>query len=180
MSKQNESTEPTITVTPDMLKAMLDGMVADALAKRLSAKSPDEAMREAMDRQRGKDRPKQPVWLVDCESPITGARFTARIVPSRAYPEGRVVEMLNYVRPAGWDRKKQDGGLYHDGEEWPILEADGRPSKVFARWVYLEFWSKDMAEIGGKALRKQWMATNTDGTPIAPRPEPEADPVVQE
>jgi hypothetical protein len=148
-------TPPPATITHDALSALIATAVRAELANIMTAKSPDQRMTEAMASARGQDRPAAPEFLVACRSPITNATFTARLLDSKAIGK-RVVELLNYERPEGWDRKKVDGGLVPDGDEMPLKNADGSPSKKYAMWLYNTYWQRDVNALGGKPLPDQW------------------------
>lgn len=156
MTSPKDSPAPA-TITQDALSALIATAVRAELANIMTAKSPDQRMTEAMASARGQDRPAAPEFLVACRSPITNATFTARLIESKSLGT-RVVELLDYQRPDGWDRKKVDGGLVPDGDEMPMKNADGSPSKKYAMWLYNNFWQKDSNAIGGKPLPNQWRA----------------------
>lgn len=75
----------------------------------------------------------------------TGATFVPRVIPSKAHPKGRVVELLEYTYPEGVDRHQSDGGLVPDGH--PILvtnKAGQMQSADYKQWRYLTFWRQDL------------------------------------
>lgn len=145
-----------VKVTEGVLADLIASKVREEVAKLMTATSPDEAIQKALDRHRGKDRPLPPEELVECASPITGATFTARLIASRTYPAGRVIELLEYTRPAGWDRHKVDGGLVPDGMEMVSQFRPGKPDALYANWVRKTFWEKDLEVLVGRALPPQW------------------------
>jgi hypothetical protein len=145
------------TITQDALSTLIASAVRAELANIMTAKSPDQRMTEAMASARGQDRPAAEEFLIACRSPITNATFTARMVDSKSIGK-RVVELLDYQRPEGWDRKKADGGIVPDGDEMPIKNADGSPSKKYTMWLYNNFWQRDINALGGKPLPNQWRA----------------------
>ena len=156
--KRHEGKPETITISVDMLNELIASKARESVAALLS-KPPDLQFQEDMDRMRGKDRPLRPETLVKCLSPITGARFTLRVNPvSRGLPAGRIVEMIDYERPAGWDKKIADGGLYYDGDDFPLTNKDGTPNKLYLKWVYENFWRRDWSELSGKpaSFADQW------------------------
>lgn len=90
--------------------------------------------------------------LVPCRSPITSSTFVARVVKSRTYPAGRVVELIDYTQPAGFDVPKSEGGLFSDGV--PIRgDSSGGYSVQFNKWAWEEFWRKDLVEFVGKPFQ---------------------------
>ena len=157
MAKHEEKAPETVSVTVTDIQSLVRDAVKAQVAAIMTAKLPDDQIREAIERQRGIGKPTAPEFLVACRSPITGATFTARLVESRSLGK-RVVEMLDYQRPDGWDRKVQDGGLVEDGDQMPLKEADGSPGKRSVRWLYEMFWQRDANELGGKPLPDQWRA----------------------
>lgn len=154
---KHEEKEATVTLTAADLQSLIRDAVRAQVLDLMTAKTPDEQIREAIDRQRGIGRPTAPEFLVACRSPITGSTFTARLVASKTLGT-RVIEILDYTRPDGWDRKKCDGGLVEDGDQMPLLEADGKPGKRYVKWLYETFWLRDADEVGGKPLPDQWRA----------------------
>lgn len=96
--------------------------------------------------------------LVDCRSHVTKATFRARVVASRTFPAGRIVELVDYKRPSGWDVPKSSGGLVPDG--MTILKDNANPSDMnpekytpqFLDWAWGTFWKVDLVEYVGKAL----------------------------
>ena len=151
-------TEQTITVTPSILKTL----IRDGVAEILSSKTHDEGMAERMRTMRGQDRPPPPEELVACRSPLTGSTMMVRIVKSRTTPGGRVVEILDYVKPAGWDVHVEDGGLYSGQREWMTPPLPGRPLEkgqhAYRHWVYSTFWLADWNAMSGKpaSFLAQW------------------------
>jgi hypothetical protein len=94
-----------IKITPELLASLVSAEVA----KIMTAKTPDQRIAEAMSIQRGTNRPPREEMTVACKSPMTGATFNARLERLTDGTLG-VTELLDYERPAGWDKTKQDGG----------------------------------------------------------------------
>ena len=151
---------PTVAIAATDLSSLLQAAVDQRLATIMTAKGPDERIREAIERQRGIGLPTPPEFLVECRSPLTGATFTARLIASKTSGT-RVVELLEYERPVGWDVKKKDGGLVENGDQMPLKEANGSPGVRYTRWLYETFWKQDANAIGGKPLPDQWKRTYT-------------------
>jgi hypothetical protein len=161
--------ESNVTLPASALAELIAAQVRSEVARIMTAKTPDERMSEEMDRQRGRNRPAPYTEeLVPCLSPLTEAKFTARLTFSKSFPRGRVAELIDYVRPDGWDRKKQDGGRYHDGEEWPLKNEKGDPARRFTAWVYEEFWKKDWNELSGNPLPPQYRLDHAPAPTVAP------------
>jgi hypothetical protein len=97
--------------------------------------------------------------LVPCKSPLTKATFVAKVVKSRTYPLGRVVELVDYRRPDKFDVQKVYGGLAPDGIE--ILKPNANENDVgaskytdqFNKWAWAEFWQKDLNAFVGHAFQ---------------------------
>jgi hypothetical protein len=132
------------------------------LATKPIEKTIDEQIRERMALMRGAGVPAQHEALIPMLSPITGARFTGRFLASRSVsfksdgtpiPNGppRLVEMIDYERPAGWDVPEASGGRMPD-----TYSDANRDEKQFLKWVYQTFWLRDQNEVGGKPLNPQW------------------------
>jgi hypothetical protein len=155
--------EQTITITPSILKSL----IKDGVAEILGSKSHDESMAERMRAMRGQDRPLPPEELIACRSPITGATMKARVIFSRSTPGGRIVEMLDYVRPEAAERHVDDGGLYSGQREWMRPHEMGKPldrgQHKYRHWLYSDFWAKDWTALSGKpaSFLAQWRVTQT-------------------
>lgn len=153
--KPPETSPGTITVSLADLKVLIADGIADGtrreLANILGGKAPDEQMRDYMDRARGKNIPPPPEELVPCVSPMTGAKFAARVIMSRAYPLGRIVELLDYERPVGWDVHKEDGGLYDGPKNFMLINPEtGLPRIKYRQWAYQTFYMVDWNHLSGK------------------------------
>jgi hypothetical protein len=149
--------EDSVTITQSALADLIAASVRSEVVKIMSAKTVDERITEEMDRMRGKGRALPPETVVECTSPITHATFKARAIVSKVFPQGRVVEIYDYVRPPGCDASKEQGGLYEFPAE-TMRNEKGEPSKKYLFWLYKEFWQKDWNEVSGKPLSflEQW------------------------
>lgn len=156
-AKPPEAPPTTITVTPEVLNQLINARLAEVLGRNF-----DEKFEEEYGKMRGKGRPLDPEELVPCRSPSTGSTFTVRLVISRAFPSGRVVELLDYVRPDGTDRHAKDGGLYNglpeDMNPVPPGEAMKARQFVYMEWLYKSFFAADWNAISGKpgSFLAQW------------------------
>jgi hypothetical protein len=153
--------EANVTLPASSLADLIASKVRDEVARIMTATTVDERMRTAMDAMRGRNIPPPPETMVECRSPLTGARFRLRATTSKTYPAGRVVEMLDYERPAGWDAHKEDGGLYEGPREFMALQPQtNRPGLKYTHWVYTTFWQTDWNAVSGKPLSylAQWRA----------------------
>lgn len=176
MAKHEETpAAPTVTLSAADLAALVQAAIAGTLAAmprnlsiddvkaemaRVMATPADEIMRRDIDKMRGKDRPLPHEFLVPCKSPLTGATFNARCVVSRTYPDGSVVEMLDYEYPAGVDVPKVNGGLYPYPEDTMYADpAFGNPpgtkSSKYKVWLHASFYQTDARAMmpGGEHLR---------------------------
>jgi hypothetical protein len=114
-----------------------------------AGKSPDELMAEALTSIRYQ-KP-HPQTDVECVSLETGATFTAIVVASRPYPEGRVCRIDGYAHPDGIDRHVKDGGLVPDGIELRN-RANGEESQDLKNWRWRTFWQADLLRYIGRPL----------------------------
>jgi hypothetical protein len=82
----------------------------------------------------------------------TGASFVPRVVQSRGYPKGRVVELLDYQYPAGIDRHVNEGGLVPLG--LPIANksstGDLAYTPQYKQWRYTDYWQSDLRRYVGR------------------------------
>jgi hypothetical protein len=99
----------------------------------------------------GKTRPSPRQRLIPGLSRRTGATFMFRVVESRGFKEGRIVELVDYKYPEGVDKHVQDGGIVPDG--MMMTRADnGKELPLFRQWRYDNFWKSDLNEFIGKPL----------------------------
>lgn len=93
------------------------------------------------------------------ESPLTGATAQARVLTSRSFPKGRIVDLEHYTHPAGVDVHVADGGLVPDGKE--IGTTDHK------MWKYQEFWKRDLNEFIGKPFISYYSKTEAEARRVA-------------
>jgi hypothetical protein len=157
MSKDEKSVSVPASALADLISAAVDRRVAEIMG----AKSPDQKIAEAMAAQRGTNNPGQQEQLVDCRSPITKSTFTARLLlPRKPGGQYRVVELLDYERPDGWDRHAADGGLVPNGTSIHKTDERGDPTPAFdARFalsVVRDYYNRDNRALIGKPLDPVW------------------------
>lgn len=100
---------------------------------------------------------------IACKSEETGATFTAHVIESKKFPNGRIVALGDYTHPAGAIRFQRDGGLVPDN--FPILKdatggalGDGveiqnhQLSTAYKQWRWENFWQRDLARFVGKEI----------------------------
>lgn len=152
MAKEKETEQAParmITVDAATLEELVNAKVA-ALVAQIKGGTPNENFKEMMDRERGKDRPPIPVQLIPCKSPLTGATFTAKVSPSRKFPGGRIIDLLDYVHPEGTEKHVEEGGLVPKG--MIMKRPDGILEAQYKLWRYREFWLKDLQQFNGKPM----------------------------
>ena len=165
MSKQDVPIPPapagSVNITLDVLKELIASSTRDQLAA-LSGKTFDDGMSERMRQMRGQDRPLPPEELIQCRSPITGSTMTARVIMSRQFPAGRIVEVLDYKRPDGSDLHIDDGGKYAGTKRDMIPVQPGEEPNAeqfqYISYLYREFFAKDWNAISGRpgSFLAQW------------------------
>lgn len=162
MSEEKSAKKGTITVDLDTLNALLDAKVEARLKemRAVEVKPLDERFQDEMDALRGKQMPALPEETHACESPITGATFTARVLKSRSWPMGRIVELVDYKHPDGTDVHVADGGRCPDGK--PIRHKDGSLTVDFKQWRYQEFWKRDLVDLVGKPFASYYSIEEAD------------------
>ena len=131
------------------------------VARLMTAKTPDEVFAERMAAARGAAKPPSTTreFRVPCRSPLTDATFFARLVRSKAFPTGRIVELQEYERPVGWNVHREDGGLCPLDRSLMGLDPQGNHHWAFRKWVYETFWQTDLEALvgkGGIAYLKSW------------------------
>ena len=153
--------EETVTLPASALAELIATAVRAEVAKVATATHPDARMREVLDGMRGKDLPPLPEETIECQSPLTGAKMKVRLVKSKAFPSGRVAEMFDYERPAGWDSHKENGGLCHlPMDQMQINPQTGKHFLKYLEYVYKTYWQRDWKELSGKPASAlvQWIA----------------------
>lgn len=101
--------------------------------------------------------------MIPCKSEETGATFTAHVVESKKYPNGRIVSLHDYTHPEGMFTYARDGGRVPDN--FPILkDANGgalgegvklekhQLSVMYLQWRWTEFWQRDLSRFVGKEI----------------------------
>jgi len=175
--EKDQTTESTTAPQPTIaladLAAAFKLAITEVAADR-ATQNPNDVIHDRIARERGIGNPTDPESLVYCRSPITGATFTARSIASRNPEVGnRVVELLDYQRPDGWDRHKKDGGMVED--VWPLndggeLDASLDPRRKlgekFREWLYHSFLKPDSVALIGRPLPTGW-AVPADGVATA-------------
>ena len=167
MAKDEE--KRTVTLDIDALNALIDAKVqarvAEAAAKStVDATDFERAMREV----RGQDRPAAEIRYEDCESPLTGARFRAKIQASRKSALGIVIDITDgYTFPPGVEVPQSRGGIMPDefvpAVEAPDSESGGALLVKYNHWKYWEFVRRDMIEFaGGKPFVAYLRASEAD------------------
>lgn len=144
MSKEQPK---SITVDVDTLNELIESKVQQRLGSLMSG-SPNEQFQKHMDSLRGKDAPPLPETFYPCKSPITGATFNARVIASRTYPGGRVIDLPDYVHPPGADISIHDGGMVPAG-----MTIGSQDHKA---WKYNEVWKRDLKDLVGKPFAKYY------------------------
>lgn len=100
---------------------------------------------------------------VPCKSEATGCSFTAHVVESKKFPQGRIVSLSGYTYPEGMFQYQSNGGRVPDG--FPVLKdanggalGDGiqlekhQLSTMYLQWRWTEFWQRDLEAFVGKEL----------------------------
>lgn len=131
MAKEDRADAPkTITLDLDALQALLDARVQVAVAADREKQAAKELDFEAQMRViRGQNKPAPEPRYEECESTITGSDFTAKCLPSRTSPLGRVVDLENYKYPERAYVRVSDGGLLPDGDA-----ADEQRAEFWRYW----------------------------------------------
>lgn len=164
--------DDTITLDRGALKELVQAearaLLAQELPKQLApaVRTLQEKFESDMGAMRGHDRPPLVERTIACKSPLTGSTFTARIVESRGWPQGRIVDLVDYTHPAGIDKHVSDGGIVPDGltihigadragkatlpDGTEIAVSIGDFTPEYKMWSYETFWKRDLAEFNGK------------------------------
>lgn len=152
----------------ELVRAEARALLAEELPHQLAPqiRTLEEKFTGDMAAMRGHDRPPLVERMIACKSPATGSTFQARIVESRGWPQGKVVDLVDYTHPDGIDKHVADGGIVPDGlnirigadragkaklpdgTEITISVGDFTPE--YKMWKYAEYWKRDLVEFVGK------------------------------
>ena len=133
-----------LQVTEDQLASIIEKVVA---AVRPPAPPPplsEEEQFHALQRM-ASERPLPKEFPWGRIKSHTGATFTPRVVASRKFPKGRVVELQDYAHPDGTDRYQvpEDQPGQDTGGLVPIGKTIG--TLQWKQWKYETFWKADLA-----------------------------------
>lgn len=164
MAKEQEK-QDTNTPKPGE-RVLVDASIVGELVKarveaelsKLQAIKPepnDPTMRRLMEADRENASPKT-VTYKPAFSHRTRARFTAKIVASRRFPQGRIVDIgvtedgaRDYVEPAEYTKHVDDGGLVPN--TIAIRTNAGGLTREYMKWkAQNNCWIQDLQEFVGK------------------------------
>lgn len=156
---KHDGSEASVTLTKAELAELLAGSVKAALevVRGPVPQTDQERFDQFSESLRTPAAPSEITeQMVPCISP-TGATFTARVVKSRTYPQGRVVQLDDYRQPEGFDVPARSGGLY-PGEVEQIFASNAGSqerkdySVQFKKWSWETYWREDLRAFVGKPL----------------------------
>jgi hypothetical protein len=151
-----------ITMDADALAALVAAQVAAQIAlERAKDAVKGEDFAEQMKRVRGGDGPPPAtIRYEDCISPLTGARFRAKIMASPGIPLGRCIDITEgYTLPPEYEIPVSSGGKMPDdfiqntqkrehARYWDFLVRDMREyasGKPFTRYILASEYEKRKA-----------------------------------
>jgi hypothetical protein len=144
MGKEERGDKPeTVTLSLRDLEAIVDARVK-AAQTQVAPATPALADDDFEAQMRRMRKPGARIWYEECESPLTGARWRAKIMDTRSSPLGRVIDLEDYVYPVGYDVPVSQGGKCPDEQ----LKDSAR----HAFWLYWEFQRRDRAEFASGKL----------------------------
>jgi len=189
MATRDEKQAPMVTMTVDELNAMIDARVQSATGRMTSA----EVVRVAAEAIKGSLglnaeggteearfharmgtpiplREPQATMAYACENTENGARFTAWVVPSRAFPAGRTVKILDYAYPKDIVQRMGigEGMVHRDAKEKygkPAEPGQMGLSALFVQRRYEAYERTDLQLVGKSAARLPRMI-GPDGMPV--------------
>ena len=157
------SKEGTVTLTNDQFKQLLEAARGGPakINPDLGANDTFEAMIEQIKYQKPIKQEN-----VECVNRETGSEFVAEVMPSRQFPQGRVVRIRDYKHPDGVDARQKDGGLVPDG--YVIGSNEHR------EWKKDRYFKADLQRwVGGPLpafIRKNITAEELAAALVAPAP----------
>jgi hypothetical protein len=192
MARDDKPAEETLTIT----RAALDAMIATAaeVATKIAVQhtianagidTPNATREQRAHAELGTPIPKREcvkTMHYRCCNPRNGAEFTAVVVPSNKWKQGRVVNLIDYRYPADMATKSgkrvhpqgKYGGIRVDavypyvGESGDGLHGPFLPE--FAQWVYDNYHKADINAFVGQSAE----LLPTTGEPIEWKPESQA------
>src|SRR5260221_997088 len=120
MAKEDQ----VVAVSASALQAMIDAAVAGKMAQ-VKADIVDPLERRLAAANELNQAPITETKF-ECQSPTTLANFTARVLTSRGFPKGRIVDLENYEYPPECQVYVRDGG--HVPDDTPIGD------KAWMKW----------------------------------------------
>jgi hypothetical protein len=105
----------------------------------------DNAARYAQLMELDRNRPLWPQARYQCKSLITGSTFVAVVSPSRAFPNGRIVNLEDYRLADNFLERFPCPCFPED-----MTTEKGQPSAVLKQHMYAEGWRADLREYVGK------------------------------
>lgn len=131
-----------ITISAEDLEKLIDAKIK--ASKQAEAPPEEESFEDQLKRARGQNKPGAPVTYEECESPLTGSTFRAKIMASRSSPLGRVIDLEDYVCPPNAYIPVSQGGLCPD----ETIKDENRHSF----WLYWEYRRRDVSEFASGKL----------------------------
>lgn len=140
------------TLTDEQFKTLLGELKAGQgkmAPPGVSPYTPDEQVGMFVDQLRkGENREAHKLEDITCQSQITGAKFTAVVCTSKAYPAGRVLSLKDYEYPVGSDVHVTEGGLVPEG--LAIKNKAGEGTKEWKQWRWINHYQQDLKTYVGR------------------------------
>ncbi len=162
MAKDDE--KKTVTLDVDALNELIQSKIREGLAEArakdvVEGTDFDAAMRKI----RGGDVPPANITYEECISPLTGARFRAKIMASRSSPLGRLVDISEaYTLSEEYERPMSQGGKMPDSHTTA-------PKETHEFWKYWEFFRRDALEFVGKPFTRYLLVSEHEKRTVEDR-----------
>lgn len=143
----------------EIVKAVLDAVQQGAKIDR-----DKDAAEKLRDEIRNRPAPGAVTYVFQ-RSEQTGATFWAKVAASNTFPQGRVIDLMQYTHPEGTEVSQDNGGLYPSGSP-EIKEPSGAYSAYFKSWRWNEFFKRDLQSLVGRALISRLTVTPQPERPV--------------
>lgn len=135
---RDDSGANTVTLTMDQVRDLMAGAAEQAVKTQrgnVGIDTTTATQEQRVAAELGKpipDRTPHREWLIPCRNEDNGATFKARVVASRTFPSGRVLDLVDYAYPADIEtrirgmsvRDTKSGGYTIQFKQWRFETYD--------------------------------------------------------
>jgi hypothetical protein len=140
----------------DRMLAMLEARPAPAEVGSAIKLTEDQNISAHVADLKGTNRPRPRERLLPFLSPESNATMLLRVIESKGYPDGRIVDLLEYTYPEGFDVYQHAGGLVPDGLQMTRPD-NGHKLPKYNQWLYDTFWKRDLNAYVGRPMSRRYV-----------------------